>query len=333
MRCMRRWACVLLVLGCRPHNVAEAEAKGDVSWLEDNGSPEAVSALGRLADKDIKASNWLESHASTDSSVYIAAWEATERHAEWGPPLLKSALQDPTRADAAASAMKRGSPTLTQFIPDLASALGRAEGTRPSVAAAILASVGGAASPVIEQRLIDPSTRGAMCRGIGSTDSSAESRAVLLRVSTDARDDVGCLEAVASLALVDTNVFDWVAKSGEPGLLRHIGTANFMPCATLAKLWSTVIERRPTSDHGALAIPLDAAIKRCPWEMDAVLAPPLANDALAPLVIAGIDPYDRSTRELKTTCAALAVAQHSAKIPRRSIERAQDALSHACPQY
>jgi hypothetical protein len=330
---MWRMLIALVLAGsCKPQNVAEAEAKGDVKWLAENGSPEAVSALGRLADKDPKAASWLEAHATTDSAVYIAAWEATERNAGWGPSLLRSALLDTARADAAASAMKRGSPTLVQFIADLEGAVGRVEGTRPSTVAAVLASVGAPASTVIERRLADPKTRGAMCRGIGSTDSSAESRAVLLRVSTEARNDAGCLEAVTNLALVDPKVFDWLASSGETGLLRHVGEANGMPCAKLAALWRTAIDKRPASDHGALAIPLGAAIKRCPPEMDAVLAQSLDNPASAPLVIAGVDPYDRSTSELRATCSGLRRASLYGKIPRRSAERAQDAVLHGCPR-
>jgi len=325
---MRRILLVLAVICCRPQNVSEAEAKGDVRWLEDNGSPEAVAALGHLADKDAKAAEWLESHAGTDTSPYIAAWDATERNAAWGPALLKSALADPGRADVAASSMKRGSASLAQFIAELEGAVGRVEGTRPSTVAAVLASVGAAASSVVERRLTDPKTRGAMCRGIGSSDSSAESRAVLMRVSSDARNDAGCLEAVTSVALVDPKVFDWLASQAETGILKHVGEANGMPCPKLATLWKTAMEKRPATDHGALAIPLAAAIKRCPPDLDAVLASRLDVDQDAPLVIAAVDPFDRSLNDLKATCSALNRAVRNPRIPRRSIERGQDELAH-----
>src|SRR5205823_12588762 len=87
-----RWIvlCVLGLASCKPTSVADAENKGNVEWLAENGSPEAVAALGRLADKDTKAANWMESHAGMDPGVYIAAWEATERGAAWGPSTLKS---------------------------------------------------------------------------------------------------------------------------------------------------------------------------------------------------------------------------------------------------
>src|SRR5262249_52683849 len=163
----------------------------DVKWLEDNGSPEAVAALGRLADKDTKAANWMESHAGMDPGVYIAAWEATERGASWGPSTLKTALAAPARADVAASGLKPQSPKLVQFIPDLEGAVTRVEGTRSSTVANVLASIGAAASQTIENRLKDPKTRGAMCRGIGGADSSAESRAILLKVTPESRDDAG----------------------------------------------------------------------------------------------------------------------------------------------
>jgi hypothetical protein len=65
--------------------------------------------------------------------------------------------------------------------------------------------------------------------------------------------------------------------------------------------------------------------------MDTILASSLANVDAAPLVISGIDPYDRSTHDLKTTCTALTKAQANPRIPRRSTERAQDALAHGCP--
>lgn len=329
-----RWAAslVVLALGCKPTSVADAETKGDVKWLEDNGSPEAVAALGRLADKDPKAADWMQANAGPDPGVYIAAWEATERGAEWGPATLHAALADPARAEVAASGMKRGSPKLTPFVPDLAGAVSRVEGTRPSTAASVLASAGAAASSTIEGRLNDGKTRGAMCRGIGSADSSPESRALLLRVPAESRDDPGCLEAVTQLAIADQATFDWLAARGETGLLKHAGEGAGMPCPRLAELWRTAIAKRPPAEHGALAIPLGGAIRRCTAELDTMLPTLLDDKSAAPLVIAAIDPYDRSTTDLKQTCAALRRAVVNPAVPRRSAERAQDALAHGCPR-
>jgi hypothetical protein len=328
----RRLALFLFLAACKSTSVADAETKGDVKWLEDNGSPEAVAALGRLADKDTKAANWMESHAGMDPGVYIAAWEATERGAPWGPSTLKSALADPARADVAASGMKRQSPKLAQFVPDLEGAVSNVQGTRPSTVASVLASIGAPASATIENRLRDAKTRGAMCRGIGGADSSPESRAVLLKVSPESRDDAGCLEAITQLSIADPATFDWLAASAETGLLRHAGEGSGMPCTRVAQLWKTVVEKRQPSEHGALAIPMGAAIKRCPPEMDGILPAMLDGAKAAPLVIAAIDPYDRSTSELKQTCPALTRATRDARVPRRSIERAQDELAHGCPR-
>src|SRR5262245_28571657 len=92
---------------CKPQTVTEAEQKRDIGWLTDNGSPEAIAALGRLADTDANALKVLESRAATDVNTYIAAWAAVTRNAAWGMTFLRSALGDPTRAEMAASALPR----------------------------------------------------------------------------------------------------------------------------------------------------------------------------------------------------------------------------------
>jgi hypothetical protein len=325
---------IALALGaCKPTSVAEAEKKADAKWLEDNGSPEAVSALGRLADKDPKAADWLQAHASDDSSVYIAAWEATERGAAWGPATLRSALLDPVRAETAASAMKRKSPALATFTSDLESAVGRIEGTRASTVASLLASMTGPTSDAaIERRLGDAKTRGAMCRGVGSADSSEGARAVLMKAPPEHRDDVGCSEAITQLAATDAKVFDWLATESEVGLLRVVGKSSGMPCAKLSDLWKEALEKRPAKDAPALGIPLGAGIERCAQALDAMLAEKLDQGGATTIVIDGVDPYKASTHDLKATCVALGRAANDRNVPRRSQERAQDAIAHGCPR-
>ena len=97
-------AVALVSAACKPVNVTEAEAKHDVEWLAGNDSPEAVAALGRLADSDAKALQILEGRATTDVNTYIAAWSAVTRNAAWGGTFIRTALNDPTRAEMAASA-------------------------------------------------------------------------------------------------------------------------------------------------------------------------------------------------------------------------------------
>jgi hypothetical protein len=63
--------------GCKPATVSEAEAKGDVAWLSTNSSPEAIAALGRLADKNPKAVTVHGSKAASDVNVYIEALAET----------------------------------------------------------------------------------------------------------------------------------------------------------------------------------------------------------------------------------------------------------------
>src|SRR5687768_14565840 len=97
----------LLALGCKTKSVAEAEVKRDIPWLAEQGTPEAIGALGRLADTDARALAALEARASTDVNTYIAAWGAVTRNAPWGSTFLRSALADPVRAEMASTALPR----------------------------------------------------------------------------------------------------------------------------------------------------------------------------------------------------------------------------------
>jgi hypothetical protein len=112
-----------VTVSCAQRTVGDAERDGDVAWLDANGSQEAVAALGRLADNSPKAVDMLNARASRDVAAYVAAWNATVRGAAWGPPLLKTGLGDPARAEEAASVMGRKDGHLLPFLPELEAAL------------------------------------------------------------------------------------------------------------------------------------------------------------------------------------------------------------------
>ena len=322
---------VVGIAGCKSTNVAEAEAHGDVKWLVTNGSPEAVSALGRLADKDAKALDAVNARVGFDTNAFIAAWAATVRGAPWGPVTLKTGLSDPLRAEAAASAMGRGDVHLATFVADLEGALSRLSASLQNAAIATdLASVGPPARPAIIRRLADPATRGAICRGIASTDASIDARKALLDVPVDSRNDRWCVDAVVRVAADGDEALLWLAKTGEPGLLGAAGSNDIMPCARLHTLWSKAIEQRAPATHSSLVVALGYALKRCPTEMDGVVADAITRlPAAHALVINAIDPFADYVAALKATCALLPklVTGGDSAIVR---EHAADTLTHGC---
>jgi len=314
---------------CKPTSVNDAEAKGDVGYLVANASPEAVAALGRLADKNDKARAALQVRAENDVNAYIAAWGAVGRGAPWGAELLKAGIAQPSRAELAASAMARGDAHLAAFVPDLANALVQA-GPRESrvTIAAMIASTG--ASAVVAERLKDKTTRANMCRGLASPDASAASRETFLKADEASRDDPACLDAVVRLAMLDDATLLWLAQTAEPGLLSGAGKLEAMPCPRLAKLWSQAMDTRPPTAYTSLAVPLAHAVKRCPTQLDDVLDAALAkNPGTAPLVTGGVDPYGSETRQLKKTCAALGGPALRGATGRTK-DRAADALANGC---
>jgi hypothetical protein len=325
------FAAVLGLGGCNPKTVTEAEEKGDVAWLSTNGSPEAIAALGRLADKNAKAVSVLGSKAASDVNVYIAAWGATLRGASWGPGTLRAGLSDPARAESAASAMTRHDPHLVQFVPDLEAALSHiGSGSQNVAVAGALASIGAPAKAAVERRLAEKTTRGLMCRGISSTDATAEARRSLLSGPETSRDDAACVDAVVRIASTDDATLTWMATEGEPGLLTAAGKTDIMPCARMRALWSEAIAVRPPAMHLVLAVPLAHTLKRCAKEMDPLLAETIATKASAQvLVVGGVDPYGTETTELKATCKALPLVVHG-NVPPRTKDRAADALAHGC---
>ncbi len=300
-------AVALAAASCNAKTVGDAERTGDVEWLDANGSQEAVAALGRLADKNTKAVDAIDSRASRDVAAYVAAWNATVRGADWGPATLRAGLADPARAEEAASVMGRKDGHLVPFLPDLEAALLRLAAGHNNVAlASVLASVGPAGDLAVMRRLEDPTTRGAMCRGISSPDSSADARRVLMRVSPSSRDDAFCVEAVLKLAIDNDAALEWLASTAEPGLLSGAGSHNEFPCARLKPLWATALATRPQATHTTLTVPLLSSVGRCAAILDPVLAEGLLHDPAAyDLIVSGIDPYGSETQDLKATCAAL----------------------------
>jgi hypothetical protein len=322
---------LLTIAACRPSTIAEAERRGDVPWLEENGTPDAVAALGRLADKDPKALAALESRSSFDVQAFKVAWAAGLRGSPWGAPLLRGALADPKRADFAASGMGRHEPALLPFVGDLENALVRvAASTRNVNIATALASVGPEARAAVERRLREPSTRGAMCRGIASKESDADARSALRVVPEAARDDPACVEAAVRVAADEDATLAWMAERAEPGILGAAGKGDSMPCARLHVAWNKALGARTSDAYPALTVPLAYAVKRCPAEMDGILADAIVHlPAARGVVVQAIDPFGDYGAALRATCAALPVVAggHDAAILR---ERASDALQHAC---
>ena len=130
---------------------AEAEAKDNVEWLDQSGTPDAVAALGRLADRDPRAVAVLARRS--DAAAFQAAWTAAVRGAPWGAGMLRSGLTDGRHADVAASGMSTHDPRLRDFVDDLELAVERASNSpsaRRDAPAVVLASVGRAARAAVD---------------------------------------------------------------------------------------------------------------------------------------------------------------------------------------
>jgi len=338
----KRWTALacLALLGCTPSSVADAEKRGNVSWLERDGSPSAVAALGRLADEDKSAQAALESIASHaengktaqggagELDVYLAVWAGVERNQSWALGMIKKGLANAARMNDVASAMKRGSPQIATFLPELDAAMQNG----CERCSAVLASASGpAVTAIIKARLLDPKTRDTMCIGLGSDESSKDARGVFVRVGMAARDALSCTNAAARMAAHDDEVLGWLGGSAEPGILRAAGESDAMTCDRVARLWSLAISTRSHADYPALAIPLASAVKRCPKELDATLAVALAAGADSQTLAAtSIDPEDVTAAKMPKTCASVAdVARGAAPPPTRA--RAADIAARCKP--
>ena len=317
--------------------MSDAEKKGNVSWLRQNGTASAVAALGRLADEDKSAQAALETigqHTENGKTVeggageldvYLAVWAGVERNQAWATDMLKKALANPGRMDDAASAIKRGSVHVTAFVHDLDTAL--RDGCQ-RCGAALASASGPAATAAITARLADGKTRDAMCIGLGSDESSKDARGVFVRGPMTSRDAIACTNAAARMAARDDDVLGWLAGSAEPGLLRAAGESDAMKCDRVARLWSTAISARGHADYGALAVPLESAVKRCTKALDPTLAAALGSDVDSQtLAVMGIDPGDVTGSKLPLTCGAIGNVSRGAAAPTTK-SRATDIAAH-----
>jgi hypothetical protein len=322
---------LMAMLACKAASVTDAEAKGDVKYLVAQGTPEAIAALGRLADKNPAAKKALDDRAGTDMNVYTAAWQATLRDAEWGPQMLRDGLADVSRAELAAIAMTRKDPHLDAFASDLDGAMRLVGNDSRAVSVpAVFASAGKAAQPFIEKRLADSATREGMCRGLASPDASADSRATFMRAPPSSRDGQSCLHAAAQLAKTDDAALTWVGATAEPGLLTALGKDDAVGCDRLATAWSHAISDRPAAECAQLTVPLAAALERCSAALDPALAAALDKGDFATVIVGAIDPVDPRMSALKATCARLPPVSRSPKIDARLRGRAADALAKTC---
>jgi hypothetical protein len=311
--------------------VAEAEAKGDVAWLQKNDTPDSVVSLGRLADKDPAAIDALAARSAYDVKAFRAAWSGVLRDAPWASTFLHQALADPKRADRAASAIGKHDPHLVPFLADLEGALVRLSASTQNVnVSSTLASVGAPARAAVERRLVDASTRDAMCVGIASSAADTDARNALITVPERARDAPACVEAAVRAAADDESALTWLAERAEPGILGAAGKSDTLSCARLHVAWAKAFAARPPSAYPALTVPLGYAITRCATEIDGVLADAIVHvPAAHAVVVQAIDPFTRYGDGLHATCAALPMIATGSDtgIVR---ERASDALLHAC---
>ncbi len=285
---------------CKPSSIADAETKGDVAWLDAEGSPAAIEAIGRLADKDAQAAvTILDGRAKFDVTAYIAAWGAVKRGAKWASSLLHAGLQDPTRAEVAASAVEGKDPQIDPFLPDVEASMARLAATgATSTLAAVLAAAGPPAHDAVVRRLADKVTRGAMCGGIAVSTGSADARAALRSVPETSRDDATCVGAVTTLAATDDVTLKWLAEQAEPGLLGAASRMTTLDCPRLQRLWASAIVARSGDQGGALTVPLSNAVRRCPAVLDGVAR---GRDSDEARFAHGGGRRDRSTSP-RTTC-------------------------------
>ncbi len=315
--------------GCHTPTVQEAEQKGDVAFLDEASSGDAVAALGRLADTNPAARAALAKRADSDVNVYLAAWAAALRGAPWGGEMLRQGLADPARAGLAASALPRRDIRVAPFVTDLEQSMVRLSSSlQGSVIAAVLSSIGPGAHAAVERRLVDPHTRGAMCQGLSSPDASGDAKSTLLAVPSEARDNPSCVATVTALAKTDEVVLGWLATAAEPGLL-SVAAKGDLPCPRLTIVWQRALAERPKETYGALAVPLSFALKRCAHELDPALSALLFQaPAARACIVQAIDPIGAETTELRETCKTLPVATRGGD--NRTRERAQDTIENAC---
>ncbi|HEX7604961.1 MAG TPA: hypothetical protein VF316_25250, partial [Polyangiaceae bacterium] len=110
-------------------------------------------------------------------------------------------------------------------------------------------------------------------------------------------------------------------------LVGSASRSDVLPCARLKTLWDRALKERLVATYSALTIPLAAAIKRCPAELDEIVADALTGtEAAQTLAVQAIDPFDASVHQLHATCDVLVGAVRG-KLPARVRDRASDTLA------
>lgn len=256
------------MVACAPASVAEAEAQRDVSWLDANGSRDAMEALGRLADHEPRAASALAKRKG-NADAYHAAWLAHTRGARWGDDMLHAALASPDELAIAVSELPSKDPRLGDFAEDLEKGIGSAAAEPAAAAVAVLASLGPTAKPQLIRLLDLETTRAVTCTGLASADIAADSRLALTEAAAAARSVPVCQKALFGHAEKDNVVLEWLGTRGEPAVLR--AAVDALPCAKVAQLWDRSFASSRT-DFAPLEPALTASAARCPQPVDAVFA-------------------------------------------------------------
>jgi hypothetical protein len=227
--------------------------------------------------------------------------------------------------------MDRHDDHIGAFVDAIEGALVRLNASTDNTAIAnALACAGPPAHAALGRRLADASTRGPMCRGIAQRDASADAKKALLAVPSSSRDDAACVDAVVKLAATDDDALEWLATTGEPGMLSAAGKNETVPCVRIQKAWGRALATRPVEIYRALEVALSAALARCTAELDPVLADAITKTPKTiALVVDAVDPYDAYGRNLRKTCDAITKTINQADSPKVR-ERGHDALEHGC---
>lgn len=321
-------------VGCKSKDVHDAEARGDVVYLEADASPEATAALGRLADRSPRALATLETRAKAgDVNAYIATWQGQLRGASWSLSVFRAALTDPSRAVVAQSALPRKDPRTAELLPELEAAFAAVPSTSDAAKlGALITSLGAPSKPAVTRALDKPKLRATMCDALSSPDASREALAAFRAVAPEKRDDAACTSLAASRAETDDEMLTWLAKEAEPGLLAAASKRGSLTCPRAALVWERALASRPKEHHLQLSLELAATARRCTEAMDGVLTKALVDlDDSRAWVVSALDPGDQNLARLGRTCVALkAVALGGPGTSVRTRERARDAVSRGC---
>lgn len=323
----------LLLAGCKTKDVHDAEAHGDVAFLESNEAPESTAALGRLADTSPRALAALEGRAKrADVNAFIAAWQGETRGASWSGAIFHEGLADPARAVVAQSALPRKDARVAALLPDLEAAFAKLPPSDAARVGALVVSLGAPAKPAVVRALERDSTRAAMCGALASPDASAEALDAFRKVPKEKRDDAACATLAAGRAESDDTMAAWLGADAEAGLLASASRRGTLSCPRAAIVWEKALLGRSHEDHAPLSSELAATTARCAEAMDPVLAKAIAlTDEPRTWVVAAIDPQDRVLERLPLLCnGAKAAANGGPGTSVRTRERARDMVARGC---